>query len=260
MKTQVTVEELSLDESSPEPKKKPRRARITSRRKRTSKARSTGRTGAGKKIRGEEAFPPEQDNSHPTRAEGVALSPVSSTAVVEPSVISLDVENRFMEAIEAQEQPSDSPVASGSDTATLDNFEVTACENAADELQASSEIPAQDNAEAVVAATSEDPALVLQQNRFLLVMTTFWNLLMARLTVVWNWTQQKLRSQGKKRLRVCESVSLGEKRFVAVIQVDGEQFLVGGSSSSVATLAHLERPREFSSVFQQHCEQDFSRA
>ncbi len=259
MKTQVTVEELSLDESSPEPKKKPRRARITSRRKRTSKARSTGRTGAGKKIRGEEAFSPEQDNSNPTTAGGVALSPVSSTAVVEPSVISLDVENRFMGAIEAQEQPNDSP-ASGSDTATPDNFEVTACENAADELQASSEIPAQDNAEAVAAATSEDPALVLQQNRFLLVMTTFWNLLMARLTVVWNWTQQKLRSQGKKRLRVCESVSLGEKRFVAVIQVDGEQFLVGGSSSSVATLAHLERPREFSSVFQQHCEQDFSRA
>jgi len=59
---------------------------------------------------------------------------------------------------------------------------------------------------------------------------------------------------------VCESVSLGEKRFVAVIQVDGQQFLVGGSSSSVPTLAHLEPVREFSDVFQQSYEQDLSRA
>lgn len=81
------------------------------------------------------------------------------------------------------------------------------------------------------------------------------------LTQAWNWTQQKLKSSGgKKRLRVCESVSLGEKRFVAVIQVDGEQFLVGGSANSVSTLAHLERPREFSDVFQRHCKQDLSPA
>jgi len=81
------------------------------------------------------------------------------------------------------------------------------------------------------------------------------------LTTGWSWMQQKLRApRGKKRLRICESVSLGEKRFVAVIQVDGEQFLVGGSASSVATLAHLERSREFSDVFQQHCAQDLSPA
>jgi Flagellar biosynthesis protein, FliO len=83
----------------------------------------------------------------------------------------------------------------------------------------------------------------------------------ALLTQGWNWTQQRLKSpRGKKRLRVCESVSLGEKRFVAVIQVDGEQFLVGGSASSVSTLAHLERSREFSEVFERHCKQDLSPA
>jgi Flagellar biosynthesis protein, FliO len=77
----------------------------------------------------------------------------------------------------------------------------------------------------------------------------------------WNWTQQRLKSpHGKKRLRVCESVSLGEKRFVAVIQVDGEQFLVGGSASSVSTLAHLKRSQEFSEVFQRHSQQDLSPA
>jgi len=81
------------------------------------------------------------------------------------------------------------------------------------------------------------------------------------MTQGWSWMQQKMRaSRGKKRLRVCESVSLGEKRFVAVIQIDGEQFLVGGSASSVSTLAHLERSREFSDVFQRHCAQDLSPA
>jgi len=43
-----------------------------------------------------------------------------------------------------------------------------------------------------------------------------------------------------RRLRVAETVSLGEKRFVSILQVDGEQFLVGGSPSSVVLLAKLE--------------------
>jgi flagellar biogenesis protein FliO len=81
------------------------------------------------------------------------------------------------------------------------------------------------------------------------------------LAQAWNWTQRKLKShQVKKRLRVCESVSLGDKRFIAVIQVDSEQFLVGGSSSSVSTLAHLEPRKEFSEVFRSRCEQDLSQA
>ncbi|MGH9500001.1 MAG: flagellar biosynthetic protein FliO [Terriglobales bacterium] len=76
------------------------------------------------------------------------------------------------------------------------------------------------------------------------------------LTQSWSWIQQKLKShQGRKRLRVCETVSLGEKRFVAVIQVDGKQFLVGGSSSSVSTLAHLEPRLDFPDVFRTQCEQ-----
>jgi hypothetical protein len=73
----------------------------------------------------------------------------------------------------------------------------------------------------------------------------------------WNWMRQQLGSrQSRKRLRVCESVSLGEKRFVAVIEVDGEQFLVGGASSSVATLARLAPSQEFSAVLQRRWAQD----
>jgi flagellar biogenesis protein FliO len=54
--------------------------------------------------------------------------------------------------------------------------------------------------------------------------------------------------QSRKRLRVCESVGLGEKRFVAVIQVDDQQFLLGGSSSSVSLLAQLDKPADFGNV------------
>ena len=43
-----------------------------------------------------------------------------------------------------------------------------------------------------------------------------------------------------RRLKVAETVSLGEKRFISILQVDGEQFLVGGSASNVVLLARLE--------------------
>ena len=87
-----------------------------------------------------------------------------------------------------------------------------------------------------------------------------WANLFAMLMRAWQWAQKKFKShQVKKRLRVCESVSLGEKRFIAVIQVDGEQFLVGGSSNSVSTLAHLEKPKNFPDIFHGY-EQDLSQA
>jgi hypothetical protein len=64
----------------------------------------------------------------------------------------------------------------------------------------------------------------------------------------------------KKRLRVCETVSLGEKRFVAVVQVDGEEFLVGGASNSVCTLARLQRPQEFVDVLKRTWAEDPAQA
>jgi len=67
-------------------------------------------------------------------------------------------------------------------------------------------------------------------------------------------------SRSQKRLRVCESVSLGEKRFLALIQVDGEEFLVGGASNSISTLARLERSQKFSDVLSQQWAEDPARA
>jgi hypothetical protein len=77
------------------------------------------------------------------------------------------------------------------------------------------------------------------------------------LAAAWNWARRQLASrQSRKRLRVCETVSLGEKRFVAVIEVDGEQFLVGGASSSVSTLARLDPTPGFSQVLRRRWAQD----
>jgi flagellar biogenesis protein FliO len=47
------------------------------------------------------------------------------------------------------------------------------------------------------------------------------------------------RQAAKKHLRICETAPLGDKRFVAVVQVDHERFLVGGAANSVALLAKL---------------------
>ncbi len=52
----------------------------------------------------------------------------------------------------------------------------------------------------------------------------------------------------QKQLRVCESVSLGEKRFVAVIQVDQERFLIGGAANSIAMLTRLQETTSFAST------------
>ena len=50
-----------------------------------------------------------------------------------------------------------------------------------------------------------------------------------------------LAGRASRRLSVSETVSLGEKRFVSILCVDGEQFLVGGSSSNIVLLAKLDR-------------------
>jgi hypothetical protein len=50
-----------------------------------------------------------------------------------------------------------------------------------------------------------------------------------------------------KQLRVLETVTLGDKRLVAVIQADGRRFLVGGGPSGVSLLTQLDqmqKPRD----------------
>ena len=69
------------------------------------------------------------------------------------------------------------------------------------------------------------------------------------LSRAWRWIQARRRSRtSTRRLQVDASVSLGEKRFVAVIQVDGLQFLIGGGATNVALLAKLGRKVSFGEV------------
>jgi flagellar biogenesis protein FliO len=63
--------------------------------------------------------------------------------------------------------------------------------------------------------------------------------------------QRARAQQARRNLRVCENVSLGEKRFVAIVQVDEERFLIGGSSSSVSLLTRLQETKPFAAALDQ---------
>lgn len=43
----------------------------------------------------------------------------------------------------------------------------------------------------------------------------------------------------QKRLRLCETLPLGERRFVAVVEFEKARFLVGGTATSLVLLSRL---------------------
>jgi hypothetical protein len=55
----------------------------------------------------------------------------------------------------------------------------------------------------------------------------------------WSFLQAKYKISTTKRLRVSETISLGEKRFVAILAVEGREFLIGGGVSGMSLLAQL---------------------
>lgn len=54
----------------------------------------------------------------------------------------------------------------------------------------------------------------------------------------WQWIM-RLGARPRRRLRLCESLPLGERRFVAVVEFERSRFLVGGTSTSLVLLARL---------------------
>jgi hypothetical protein len=58
---------------------------------------------------------------------------------------------------------------------------------------------------------------------------------------LWRWILRASR-KSPRRLRLCESLPLGERRFVAVVEFEQARFLVGGTSASLVLLARLESP------------------
>ena len=61
-----------------------------------------------------------------------------------------------------------------------------------------------------------------------------------RVGVVALWERVlRLGRRAPRRLRLCESLPLGERRFVAVVEFDRARFLVGGTPSSLVLLSRL---------------------
>lgn len=72
------------------------------------------------------------------------------------------------------------------------------------------------------------------------------------LSSAWNWIKkQQVARCNNKRLQVSATASLGEKRFVAVVEVDGMEFLVGGGPANVALLAPLSTKVRFGQVLKE---------
>jgi hypothetical protein len=54
----------------------------------------------------------------------------------------------------------------------------------------------------------------------------------------------RYRKPGAKRLSLSQVVSLGEKRFVAIVKVEDREFLIGGAASGLSLLAQLGKTPE----------------
>ena len=67
---------------------------------------------------------------------------------------------------------------------------------------------------------------------------------------LWRWAGiwwrriLRVRLRQPRRLRLCESLPLGERRFVAVVEFERSRFLVGGTSASMVLLAKLDQAEE----------------
>ncbi len=48
-----------------------------------------------------------------------------------------------------------------------------------------------------------------------------------------------VRKRKDRSLRLCETLPLGERKYLALVQVEGERFLVGAAGNSISLLARL---------------------
>ncbi len=59
---------------------------------------------------------------------------------------------------------------------------------------------------------------------------------------IFSWCRDRVGAAATNQLRLTETVSLGEKRFVAIIHVEGRKFLIGGGTGGVNLLTQLDEP------------------
>ncbi|MGA7156991.1 MAG: flagellar biosynthetic protein FliO [Acidobacteriaceae bacterium] len=67
--------------------------------------------------------------------------------------------------------------------------------------------------------------------------------MMNRLVNALSWLQGRYNRCTTRRLRIAESISLGEKRLVAIVSVEGQEFLIGGGAAGMSLLAQLGSER-----------------
>lgn len=84
-------------------------------------------------------------------------------------------------------------------------------------------------------STILDPLAAQRSDRALFA--PFFGLLRGILSAARNALRGKVASRRERRLRLCETVSLGERRMVALIQFEGRPLLVGVTPNSITLLA-----------------------
>lgn len=66
------------------------------------------------------------------------------------------------------------------------------------------------------------------------------SLLRSGISTVLDWLRTRQLARNPHKLKLLESVSLGDKRFAAVLEFEGQRFLVGGAPQSVQLLTALQ--------------------
>jgi flagellar biogenesis protein FliO len=71
------------------------------------------------------------------------------------------------------------------------------------------------------------------------------------------WGAKRMPGSGGSRIRVEETLSLGDRRFVSILRADDEKFLIALSPQSITLLArmdHFETPGGFETALEQQVE------
>ena len=87
-----------------------------------------------------------------------------------------------------------------------------------------------------------------------------WPVLSATAMRLWSRVESHRASQRQRTLRVVETVGMGEKRFVAIVEVQQARYLVGGGAAGVSLLARLDAAAPFSSALEEQAAQTASLA
>ena len=65
--------------------------------------------------------------------------------------------------------------------------------------------------------------------------------MLAYAQAAWRWMLKKRQAQqGSRKLQLLETLQLGEKRFIAMIDAGGARYLVGGGAGQVQLLTRLD--------------------